>query len=43
MSRPFRSAPFAKIALAVAAPVPPQQVTPEALQETVLALRGDRR
>ena len=43
MTRPFQRSPFTKIALAVAPPVPARQVTPEALQEAVLTLRGDRR
>jgi len=34
---------FSRIALAVAPPVPPQHVTLEGLQGTVLALRGERR
>ncbi|MEP7180600.1 MAG: MFS transporter [Betaproteobacteria bacterium] len=34
---------FSRIALAVAPPVPPEQVTLEGLQAAVLALRGDRR
>jgi 1-acyl-sn-glycerol-3-phosphate acyltransferase len=34
---------FSRIALVVAPPVPPEQVTLEGLQATVLALRGDRR
>lgn len=41
MTRPWRARPLARIALAAAAPVPPQQVTPEGLQAQVLALRGD--
>ncbi len=43
MSRPFRRAPLSRIALAVGEPVPPENVTPEGLQQTVLALRGDWR
>jgi 1-acyl-sn-glycerol-3-phosphate acyltransferase len=43
MSRPFRSAPFAKIGLAVAPAVPALQATPEHLRTQVLALRGDCR
>jgi 1-acyl-sn-glycerol-3-phosphate acyltransferase len=43
MSRPFQRAPFAKIGLAVAAPVPAQQVTAQTLQDRVQALRGDQR
>jgi len=34
---------FARIAIVVAPPVPPDRVTLESLQATVLALRGDRR
>jgi 1-acyl-sn-glycerol-3-phosphate acyltransferase len=34
---------FSRIALAVAPPVPPERVTLEGLQRTVLALRGERR
>lgn len=41
MSRPSRIAPLRKIALAVGDPVPPEQVTPEALERMVLLLRGD--
>lgn len=41
MSRPSRLRPFHKIGLVADRPVPPQQVTPEGLQQTVLALRGD--
>jgi len=41
MTRPFRRGVLSKIALVVAPPVAPQQVTPEGLQQTVLALRGD--
>jgi hypothetical protein len=41
MSRPFRRGILSKIALAVAPAVPPQEITPERLQQTVLALRGD--
>ena len=43
MTRPFQRALFAKIGLAVAAPVPAQQVTAQALQDCVQALRGDQR
>ena len=43
MSRPFRRAPLARIALAVGAPLAPENVTPEALRQTVLELRGDWR
>lgn len=41
MTRPWRARPLAKIALAIAPPVLPQDATPEALQAQVLALRGD--
>ena len=41
MTRPFRRGVLSKIALVVAPAVAPQQVTPEGLQQTVLALRGD--
>jgi hypothetical protein len=41
MTKPWRLRPFAKIALAVGAPVAPAAATPEALQANVLALRGD--
>jgi 1-acyl-sn-glycerol-3-phosphate acyltransferase len=41
MSRPWRMKPFAKIALAVGAPVPAAEAIPEKLQAHVLALRGD--
>lgn len=43
MSRPWRIRPFARIGLAVGAPVPPQAATPEGLQLDVLALRGEWR
>ena len=43
MSRPSRIAPFKKIALAVGEPVAAEQVSPEGLQQKVLALRGDWR
>jgi hypothetical protein len=41
MTRPFRRGILSKIALVVAPAVTPQQVTPEGLQQTVLALRGE--
>lgn len=41
MTRPWRMKPFAKIALAVGAPVPAAEALPEKLQAQVLALRGD--
>jgi hypothetical protein len=34
---------FSKIAIVAAPPVPPDAVTPDALQAEVLALRGDAR
>ncbi len=40
-SRPWRVQPFAKIALAVGAPVPAAEAAPEKLQAEVLALRGE--
>ena len=43
MTRPFRRGVFSKIALVAAGALPAQQVTPEGLQQTVLALRGDRK
>jgi 1-acyl-sn-glycerol-3-phosphate acyltransferase len=43
MSRPSRIRPFYRIGLVAGRPVPPQQVTPESLQEQVLALRGEWR
>jgi len=43
MSKPWRIRPFYRIGLAVGQAVPPQRVTPESLQEQVLALRGDWR
>ncbi len=38
-----RIAPFKRVAIAVGAPVPPQEATPERLQQQVAALRGDWR
>jgi 1-acyl-sn-glycerol-3-phosphate acyltransferase len=43
MSRPFRRLPFQPIALAVAAPVPAHEASPEVLQARVQSLRGDWR
>jgi hypothetical protein len=43
MTKPFRRAPFARIGLAAAAPLPPERATAEALQAAVQALRGDWR
>jgi 1-acyl-sn-glycerol-3-phosphate acyltransferase len=39
--RAFRTGLRSRLALAVGVPVPPQQVTPEGLQQQVTALRGD--
>jgi 1-acyl-sn-glycerol-3-phosphate acyltransferase len=41
MTRPFSRDVFPRISLVVGAPVPAHEVTPEALQARVLALRGD--
>ncbi len=41
MTRLSHVAPFKQIALVVGRAVPPQEVTPEALQQMALALRGD--
>jgi 1-acyl-sn-glycerol-3-phosphate acyltransferase len=41
MTRPFRRGPFSKIALAAGAAVPPQEATPETLQQRVQVLRGN--
>ncbi len=43
MTRPFRRGLFAKVSLCVAAPVRPEAATPEALQDIVAGLRGDKR
>ena len=43
MTRPFRRGLFSKVSLCVAAPVAPAAATPEALQEIVADLRGDKR
>jgi len=43
MSRPFRRGIQSKLELVVGAPVPPEEVTPEGLQQTVAALRGEWR
>ncbi len=43
MSRPFRRGAFSRIELVAAAPVGPEAATPEALQQQVAALRGERR
>jgi 1-acyl-sn-glycerol-3-phosphate acyltransferase len=40
MTKPFRRGILSKIGLAVAAPVPAADVTPDAMQATVAALRG---
>ena len=41
LTRPFRRGVLSKIGLVVSAPVAPAEVTPERLQDQVLALRGD--
>jgi 1-acyl-sn-glycerol-3-phosphate acyltransferase len=41
MSRPFRRGAFSRIALEAGPAVPPGEATPEALQATVQAMRGD--
>jgi 1-acyl-sn-glycerol-3-phosphate acyltransferase len=41
MTRPFRRGIFSKIGLVAGDAVSPQQVTPEGLQQAVLALRGE--
>jgi 1-acyl-sn-glycerol-3-phosphate acyltransferase len=43
MSKPFRRGIFSPVELVASAPVPPSEVTPEGLQATVSALRGERR
>ena len=43
MTKPFRRAPFARVALAAAPALLPDQASPEALQAQVKALRGDWR
>jgi hypothetical protein len=43
MSKPFRRGIFSRIALEAAPAVAPAAATPESLQATVLALRGDRK
>ncbi len=43
MTRPFRRGLFSRIALAVGAPRPAAEATPERMREDVLALRGDWR
>lgn len=43
MSRPFRRGLWSRIGLVADAPWPPERVTPELLQEKVLALRGEAR
>ncbi len=43
MSKPWRLRPLRRIALAVGDPVPAPSATPQALQATVLALRGEWR
>jgi hypothetical protein len=41
MSKPFRRGWFSKVGLEAGAAVPPGDATPESLQATVQALRGD--
>ena len=43
MSKPWRFVPFRRIGLAVDAPVPPSEATPERLQAQVLTMRGNWR
>ena len=43
MTKPFRRAPFARVALAAGPALLPDQASPEALQAQVKALRGDWR
>jgi 1-acyl-sn-glycerol-3-phosphate acyltransferase len=43
MTRPFRRGMFSKIGLVASAPVAPERATPEALQASVLELRGECR
>ncbi len=43
MTRPFRRGVLSRIGLVAGAPLPPEVVTPEGLQERVLAMRGDWR
>ena len=43
MTRPFRRGILSKIGLVAGAPVPPAAVTPEGLQASVLAMRGEWR
>jgi hypothetical protein len=43
MTKPFRRGVWSRIGLEAAAPLAPAAATPEALQEAVLALRGDWR
>jgi 1-acyl-sn-glycerol-3-phosphate acyltransferase len=43
MTRPFRRGILSRIGLIAGTPVSPREVTPEGLQERVLALRGDWR
>jgi 1-acyl-sn-glycerol-3-phosphate acyltransferase len=43
MTKPFRRGVWSRIGLEAAPAVPPAAATPEALQEAVLALRGDWR
>jgi 1-acyl-sn-glycerol-3-phosphate acyltransferase len=43
MTRPFRRGLFSSIALEVGPPMSPEAATPEALQQSILRMRGDRR
>jgi 1-acyl-sn-glycerol-3-phosphate acyltransferase len=43
MTRPFRRGFLNKLELCIGAPVPAQSVSPEGLQQAVLALRGEWR
>jgi len=43
MTRPFRRGLLSSIALEVAPAMSPETATPEALQQAVLQMRGDRR
>jgi hypothetical protein len=41
MTKPFRRGIFSKIGLEAAPPLAPAAATPEALQDAVLAMRGE--
>jgi 1-acyl-sn-glycerol-3-phosphate acyltransferase len=43
LARPWRARPFRRIAIAVGVPVPAEAAQPDALRDTVLALRGSER